>query len=43
MAAGWTIYSSGDRGIIDSLLAGSGIFRMLFFLYLLKAVKATSS
>jgi hypothetical protein len=43
MAAGWTIYSSGDRGIIDSLLAGSGVFRMLFFLYLLKAVKATSS
>ncbi|HII71789.1 TPA: hypothetical protein HA265_03470 [Candidatus Woesearchaeota archaeon] len=41
-AAVWALYRSGDRMTIDILLAGSGVFRMIFFLYLLMAVKATS-
>jgi small-conductance mechanosensitive channel len=41
-AAGWTLYSPDDRAVIDTLLAGSGVFKMVFFLYLLKTVKTTA-
>jgi hypothetical protein len=37
----WTVYSIEDITIINSLRAVSGVFRALFFIYLIGAVRST--